>query len=86
MPFRFIHPYPDGRIFNRAVGGNDLRAAFNTFFHDHWIPELTGAIGIWQGETLVARVLVGRDNETGEPVPYLREIDPPRQQSLACGD
>jgi hypothetical protein len=34
----------------------------------------------------VARVLVARDNETGEPVPYLREIDPPRQQSLACGD
>jgi hypothetical protein len=36
-------------------------------------------IGVWQGAALVARVLVARDNETGKPVPYLREIDPPSQ-------
>ncbi len=85
--FRFIHPYPDGRVFNRVVGGKDLPTAFKTFVSDHWIPELTGAIGVWQGETLVARILVRLDGEGGKPVPYMREIDPPPQQhSLACGD
>ena len=48
--------------------------------------ELTGAIGVWQGETLVARVLVRPDGKNGEPVPYIREIDPPPPPSPACGD
>jgi hypothetical protein len=86
MTFRFIHPFPDGRVFNRVVRGNDLRAAFKTFVSKHWIPELTGAIGVWQGGTLVARILVRPDGENGEPVPYIREIDPPPPPSLACGD
>jgi hypothetical protein len=88
MQYRFLHPYPDGRVFNRVVGGADLQTAFNTFAREHLLPELTATIGVWEGTALVARVLVGRNNETGEPVPYLREIDPPPRQtcSLACGD
>ena len=58
----------------------------DTFAREHWMPELTGAIGVWLNAALVARVLVAWNSETGDPVPYLREIDPPRQQSLACGD
>jgi hypothetical protein len=50
------------------------------------LPELTGAIGGWQYAALVARVLVAWNSETGESAPGLQEIDPPRQQSLACGD
>jgi hypothetical protein len=86
MPFRFIHPYTDGRVFNRVGGGKDLRTAFKTFVSDHWIPKLTGAIGVWQEETLVARVLVRHGGKSGKPVPYMREIDPPPPPSLACGD
>jgi hypothetical protein len=52
---------------------------------EHWLPELTATIGVWHDAALVARVLVARNNESGEPVPYLREIDPP-PRSLACGD
>ena len=88
--YRFIHPYPDGRVFNRVVGGKDLQAAFETFAREHWLPELTSAIGVWHNAALVARVLPAWDNETGEPVPYLKEIDPPPRPdppcSLACGD
>ena len=54
----------------------DVYEAFDTFAREHWLPVLAATIGVWQGGTLVARVLVGRNNESGEPVPYLREIDP----------
>jgi hypothetical protein len=86
--FRFLHPYPDGRVFNRVVVGSDLQAAFETFVRDHWLPELTGAIGVWHNAALVARVLLAWNSETGDSVPYLIEIDPPPSHAnrFACDD
>jgi hypothetical protein len=54
----------------------DVYETFDTFAREHWLPELAATFGVWQGGTLVARMLVGRNNESGESVPYLREIDP----------
>jgi hypothetical protein len=75
--FRFLHPYKHGRVFNRVVGGKVLQAAFETLVRDHRLLEPTGAIGVWRGTALVARVPLAMANETGDPVPYLKEFDPP---------
>ena len=85
--YRFVYAFPDGRVYNRAVGGKDLQESFETFVRVHWQPnDPPGTLAVFQNHAVVARVLVGRDNESGDPVPYLKEIDPPRQHSLACGD
>lgn len=85
--WRYIYAFPDGRIYNRAVGGKDLAESFETFARIHWQPdEPPGSLAVFRNHAVVARVLMGRDNETGDLVPYLQEFDPPRRQSLACGD
>jgi len=84
--FRFILPRLDGTVLDFAIGAADLPAAFERFARDWWRPEMTGSFGVWKNHALIARVLVGMDRHTGDLVPYLRDIDPPRQQSLACGD
>jgi hypothetical protein len=47
---------------------------------------MDGKFAVWCGRRLIARSMPCWNEETGEVTPMYQEFDPPRQQSLACGD
>jgi hypothetical protein len=71
--WHFMFPFSDGTASHLILGGNDLAQAYDEFKRYFWNPCTPGAIGVWQNGALVARILPGLDQETGENVPLLQE-------------
>jgi hypothetical protein len=71
--YRFVFPYTDGRLYQRAITGSDLQAAYETFIRVHWHPSFP-AVGVWHGSQLAARVISVFNDQTSKLEPALREI------------
>ena len=79
MDFRFLAPLSDGTLADVTVGAITLRAAFEKFTTT---TRPHGWYAVWCGLRLAGHVRV--DEEGAELVDL--KTEPPRQQSLACGD
>jgi hypothetical protein len=86
MLYRFLCPRLDGSVIDVAIEADDLQAAVDDFADNHWQTEMSGTFAVWSGQRLAARVMPCWNAACGEVRPMYQEFDPPRPQSLACGD
>ena len=87
--FRFVFPFQDNTVFNVALGGKDLAAAFDEFRRYWWNPGIPARIGVWHNAALVAAVLPVYNEQTGENDPVMQDlaaIAPSQSNRFACGD
>lgn len=86
--FRFICPSSPTTVFDLALGGKDLAAAFKEFADFWWSDTAPGAYAVFHNHALVARVLAEHDEETDRLRPVLQEwpLEPRIGSGLACGD
>lgn len=86
--FRFMYPQTATTVFDLALGGKDLAAAFKEFADFWWSDTAPGAYAVFHNAALVARVLAEYDEETGRLRPVLQEWPQPTTESnrFACGD
>jgi hypothetical protein len=66
----FMHPGPDGTLYQAHIGGLTLLDAFNAFAAEHW-HEGMPSLGVWRNACLEARVRPVLNLETLRLEPYI---------------
>ncbi len=85
--FSFIWHSANAYLFIVSIDAPNLPEAFRDFAHNYWNDDIESAIGVWEGNALVARIVPRFNPDTGRHEPELQMFpEASKANRFACGD